>query len=116
MGALDNIKEVANLVKEIGNMDLYRQILDLQDEIMEITQSNRDLQMNIQALEEIINISSTMRFHSPFYFVDGDKIPHCPRCWEGDKKAIHYPPPFQSGAGDIHTCPECKHEIIHPRR
>ena len=29
MGAIDNVKEVARLVKDLGNMELYRQILDL---------------------------------------------------------------------------------------
>ena len=31
MGAIDNVKEVAKLVKDLGNMELYRQIM-LHDE------------------------------------------------------------------------------------
>ena len=27
MGAIDNVKEVAKLVKDLGNMELYRQML-----------------------------------------------------------------------------------------
>jgi len=116
MGVIDNVKEVANLVKELGNIELYRQILDLQGEIMELTQFNRDLQEKNDQLQSTIKTSNLMSFKTPFYYVEGDDVPHCPRCWEADQKAIHYPPPFQSAGGDIHTCPECKHQITHPRR
>src|SRR3989338_10615893 len=113
MGAIDNVREVAKLVKDLGNMDLYRQILDLQGEIMELTQENRELREKVQELESKLKQNSQMIFRSPFYYATGDDVPHCPRCWEVDRKAIHYPYPFQSAAGPSHTCPGCKHNIIH---
>jgi hypothetical protein len=115
MGAIDNVKEVAKLVRELGNMELYRQILDLQGEIMELTQANRELQTKVRELEETLNQVGQMEFRTPFYYAEGDDIPHCPRCWEVDKKAVHYPDPFRSAAGPVYTCPQCKHDIIHPR-
>ena len=115
MGAIDNVKEVAKLVKDLGNMELYRQILDLQGEIMELTQGNRELQTQLQELQDTLSQVGQMTFRSPFYYADGDEVPYCPRCWEVDKRAVHFPPPFHSAAGPVYTCPECKRRIVHPR-
>ena len=116
MGAIENVKEVAKLVKDLGNMELYQQILDLQGEIMDLTQVNREFQKQVQELQEKLTQVGQMTFRSPFYFQNGDDVPYCPRCWEADKRAIHYPEPFRAVAGPIYTCPQCKHDIVHPRR
>ncbi len=116
MGAIDNVKEVAKLVKDLGNMELYRQILDLQGEIMELTQANRELQTRVRELEGTISQIGQMTFRSPFYYADGDTVPHCPRCWEVDKRAVHYPEPRNTAVGPQYDCPECKGRIVHPRK
>ena len=116
MGAIDNVKEVAKLVKDLGNMELYRKILDLQGEIMELTQANRELQTRVQELEDTISQIGQMTFRSPFYYVDGDDVPHCPRCWEVDKRAVHYPEPRNTSVGPQYDCPECKGRIVYPRK
>ena len=115
MGAIENVKEVAKLVKDLGNIELYRQILDLQGEIMELTQANRELQTQITRLEDTLSAVGKMTFRSPFYYSSGDDVPHCPRCWEVDRKAVHLPPACPTMAGPIYTCPQCEREIIHPR-
>ena len=112
MSAIDNVKEVAKLVRDLGNMDIYRQILNLQGEIMDLTQTNRELQTKIRDLESTLNQVGKMEFRTPFYYAEGDDIPHCPRCWEVDKKAVHYPAPFPSGAGPVYICPQCERKII----
>lgn len=116
MGAIDNVKELAKLVKEIGNMELYRQILDLQGEIMELTQANRDLQGNVRELEGKLSQVAKMTFRSPFYYADDDEVPYCPRCWEAKKQAIHFPPAMPTGAGPQYRCPECDFHVFFPDR
>jgi hypothetical protein len=115
MGLIENVKELAALAKAAGNTELYRQILDLQVEVMDLTQANRELQECIHNLEEAREQAERMTFRPPFFYTDDDEIPHCPRCWEVDHKAVHYPEPFRSAAGPVYTCPECDKEIIHPR-
>ncbi len=115
MGAIDNVKEVAKLVKDLGNMELYRQILDLQGEIMELTQANRELQTKLTELENTLTQVDQMEFRSPFYYVEGDDVPHCPRCWEVNKRAVHFPPPQKCMGGPLYNCPECNFNIYHPR-
>jgi len=116
MGAIDNVKEVAKLVKELGNMELYRQILDLQGEIMELTQANRELRENMQKLEDKLSQVEKMTFRSPFYYTEGDDVPYCQRCWEVHKKAVHFPTPVPTNSGPMYTCPECNFRIYHPRK
>jgi len=116
MGAIDNVKEVAKLVKKLGNMELYQQILDLQGEIMDLTQANRELRENVQKLEDKLSQVKTMNFNSPFYYTVCDDVPYCPRCWEVDRKAVHYPKPAATNTGPLYTCPECNVKIFHPRR
>jgi len=116
MGAIENVKEVAKLVKDIGNMELYRQILDLQGEIMELTQANREYQKQVEVLQEKLEQIGQMTFQSPFYFQNGDDVPYCPRCWEFDKRAIHLSEPVHVAAGPRYACPQCKNVIIHPRK
>ena len=115
MGAIDNVKQVAKLVKDIGNMEIYRQILDLQGEIMELTQTNRELQTKLTELENTLTQVGKMEFISPFYYADGDDVPHCPRCWEVNRRAVHFPPPANATGGPLYDCPECKCSIYHPR-
>lgn len=116
MGAIDNAKEVAKLIKDLGNMDLYRKILDLQGEIMELTQANRELHVKIQLLENTVSKIDEMTFRFPFYYIDGDPVPYCPGCFEVDKRAVHFPPPHNTNAGPMYDCLECKVRIVHPRR
>lgn len=115
MGAIDNVKEVARLVKDLGNMELYRQILDLQGEIMELTQANRELQTKLTELENTLTQIDQMKFRSPFYYVEGDNVPHCPRCWEVNRHAVHFPPARIYADGPQYDCPECNFSIYHPR-
>ena len=116
MGTIDNIKEVAKLVKDIGNMELYQKILDLQGEVMELTQANHDLQTRVRELDDIVSKAGRMTFRSPFYYLDGDPTPLCPRCWEVDKNAVHYPEPRSTAIGPRYVCLECKRDIVHPRK
>ena len=50
MGIVDNFKETAKLVQQLGNMDLYRRILDLQGEAMELTEQLRTKDEEIRVL------------------------------------------------------------------
>ena len=55
MGIVDNFKETAKLVQQLGNMDLYRRILDLQGEAMELTEQLRTKDEEIRVLQAYSN-------------------------------------------------------------
>ena len=112
---IPNYKEIIDLVKKGATIEAQEKIMELREAAMELQQENIELQKKVKGLEEIIDKKRSMKFNSPFYYADGDNIPHCPRCWEVDHKAVHFPTPFNSMAGPSHTCPQCETNIIHPR-
>ena len=89
MSIISDAKEIAELVKKLGNVELYKKIVELEGEIIEITRKNNELQQQTDDLKKIIEAETSLEFRSPFYYRQDDNIPLCPRCWEADKKAIH---------------------------
>lgn len=108
MGMIDNLKDAAKLAKGLGNMDLYKQILDLQGEALEMQEQLNQKTKRIQELEEALTFSSKLVFASGVYFeLNEDNTqkgtPYCPRCFEVDRIARHLRP--RSGQMN---CPNCK--------
>lgn len=89
MSIITNAKEIADLVQKLGDVELYRKIVDLEGDIIELTKENRDLKKEVEQLKSQLAFSKKMEYRSPFWFAEGDDVPYCPNCWEGDKKAIH---------------------------
>lgn len=101
MRILNDLKEIADLVKKMGNFELHRRILQLEEEIIAVTRRNREL-------EEQLAQQAAMEFRKPFYVKTGDPHPLCPKCWEGDGKQVHLTGP--EGHVDYYSCPVCPWE------
>jgi len=80
MSILENMKEVADLVKKIGDVELYRKIVELEGEVVELTRSKRLLEQQVEELEAQAAFKKKLSFRKPFYFAEGDDVPYCPRC------------------------------------
>jgi hypothetical protein len=89
MSVITNVKEIADLIKKAGDIELYRKIIELEGEIIELTRKNRDLEDQVNELKDLLNTAKKMEFRKPFYWIEGDPTPLCPRCWESEKLAIH---------------------------
>ncbi|HWZ80518.1 MAG TPA: hypothetical protein VNX87_28530 [Candidatus Sulfotelmatobacter sp.] len=89
MSIVENIKDAADLAKKIGDIELYRKIVHLEGEVMDLTREKRQAEQKIEELEEKLALNSKMNFKQPFYFQEGDDVPFCPRCFEKDKAAVH---------------------------
>jgi hypothetical protein len=89
MSIIDNVKEIADLVKKAGDIDLYRRIVGLEGEVLDLSRRNRELEYKIEELREVVDISKKLVFKAPFYWIPDDKIPFCSKCWEENKKPIH---------------------------
>ena len=81
MSIIDNVKEIAVLVKKLGDIELYRRIVELEGEVIELTQEKREFEEKIQTVEKKLAFSKKMTFRDPFWYAEGDNIPYCPRCW-----------------------------------
>jgi len=53
-----------------------------------------------------------MEFKPPFYYKTGDKIPHCPICWESNGKQIHLDGPHDiPGEKPFYKCLKCNNNF-----
>jgi len=115
MGVIDEIKSVVEVIKKIDNIELYRQILDLQSEIMKLVEENNELKTKIKELESkfILKESFVLGLNS-YWIKKGDEYdgPFCTRCWDSDKKLIRII--SQSGRDRfeaMHRCPNCNSQM-----
>lgn len=109
MSILSNVKEVADLVKQLGNIELYKKIVDLQSEIIELTQENIAFKEKIRDLESSLKIRDELKFKQPYYYKEGDQVPFCPLCWEANRVPIHLSGPnYNNDRSKYYTCNHCR--------
>lgn len=111
MSIISNAKEIADLIKKIGDIELYRKIVELEGEIIELTRTNHNLGLQLGALSKTLELKQKLSFKAPFYYAEDDPVPYCPKCWESESKAIHL---VNEGYFEDHnqtqfSCVPCKH-------
>jgi hypothetical protein len=89
MGVVENLKDVADLVKKAGEIELYKKISAAEDEVRELTREKRRLEDRVEELERALKLKNTMKFKAPLYYQEGDEVPFCPACYEKDGRAVH---------------------------
>jgi len=57
-------------------------------------------------VDNVKEVAGKMSFKKPFWHKEDDGAPHCPRCWEEDKKAIHLTGPIMIDLGRRYNCPQ----------
>jgi hypothetical protein len=82
MSLIENLKEAADLAKKLGNIDLYKKIVELEGEIIEVTRQKLHLESKVEELQKQLSLKARMSFSQPFYCQEGDPVPFCPRCYE----------------------------------
>ncbi|OGW84793.1 MAG: hypothetical protein A3C35_05760 [Omnitrophica bacterium RIFCSPHIGHO2_02_FULL_46_11] len=115
MGIIENAKDIADVIKKIGDVELYRQIVNLEGQIIDLTRSNRKLENEIERLREITNYKNKLIFKNPFYYLENDPHPFCPKCWEANRSVVHLDGPLNVVAGSRYDCHNCKDYYIAER-
>jgi hypothetical protein len=109
MGVIDEMRAVGDLVKKMGDVDLYRRIAKLEGEVIDLTRENRRLEQRAEELENALKFKETLTFDAPFYWLGKDSTPFCTACWEDRRKAAHLVLVY-SGEGETRlNCPTCGH-------
>ncbi len=91
MNIVQKAKEIAELVQQYNNQDLYQKIIDLRDDIFELREENLELKERLKECEESKDIARELKREGNAYYRyhDGSKSgPYCPVCWDGDRKLI----------------------------
>ena len=108
MGIVDNIKDAADLAKKVGDIELYRKIVHLEGEVMDLTREKRQAEEKIEELQRKLALRNKMEFKQPFYYQPGDTVPFCPRCYEKDITAVHLFLEIDRADLRCWDCPDCK--------
>lgn len=114
MGLYEGIKDVANLVQKADNIGLYKQLLDLSAQALDLQNKISELTTENKTLKEQQDLSNRIERHKePYITLKGDEQPilYCSHCWDADRKLIQ-------GECDINGhfyCPECKYRFVYDR-
>lgn len=110
MSIIDDVRSVTKVIQQIDNVELYRKILDLQAEIMNLVDENRGLKEEIVSLQDAIKTKESLQFQHNSYWTknpDGSRRdgPFCSKCWDKDKQTVRM---LTMGNSQFHQCPSCK--------
>src|SRR5712691_10147460 len=89
MGVIENMKDIADLIKKAGDIELYRKIVESEGEVIELTRQNRRLEEKVHELEKTLDLQKKMVHKPPFYYQEGDPTPFCSPCWETKTLPVH---------------------------
>lgn len=107
MGAVENIKQVAESVKKFNDIELNRRILTLENEVIDLSRASRRMEEKIEGLERTLKFKGEIEFREPFFWLEGDRVPYCPACWENKNKAVHVTFSHRNNYGEFWGCKAC---------
>jgi len=117
MGIIENAKEAVKLVQQMDNIDLYRQILDLQSEAIALTEELKQKDDTITKLEQALRLKGKIVCENSAYYIidnDGNKVdgPFCTKCFDVDhttcRLIISGNPRAEGRDWEWIQCPKCK--------
>ena len=115
MGLYEGIKDVAKVIQQAGNVELYKKLLDLsaqaletQAEILKLKEENAELKKKGDISEKIV------RHQSPYITKAGDEpiILYCSHCWDSEELLIQLNCNDTDGT---YVCPHCKTNGIYDK-
>jgi len=84
MSIVGDIKDIAEVLQKADNIELYKQVLNLQADAMKILDDNRELKEKVHDLEEKLKIQEDVEFKDNAYWKKSDDDgPFCVPCWDG---------------------------------
>jgi len=112
VGVIENMKDIADLIKKAGDIELYRKIVESEGEVIELTRENRRLEEKVSELEKTLALQKKMVHKPPFYYQEGDPTPFCAACWETKKLAVHVIFSHDNDRETRWDCPTCKQMFL----
>ncbi|MFZ0395412.1 MAG: hypothetical protein WCF17_01645 [Terracidiphilus sp.] len=106
--------EIMKMVDKARNVDLYRQLGEWIDKVLDLQRTNDELTTERNALRDQLRFKGVLERIGGHTFAQGDNEEICPRCAEANSIPIHLiahhsqRAPFQKA-----FCPECKTEFQH---
>lgn len=113
MSLYEVIKDAASVAQKADNIELYKILLDVQQQAIEIQQRLYELTKENESLKGILETSDRVVRYEEKTIVtlenDKQNISYCSRCWDKDKKTIQV---VKKENGRF-SCPECNNSGIY---
>jgi hypothetical protein len=101
--------EIMKLVDKARNVDLYKQLGEWIDKVVDLQKANDDITTERNQLREQIRFKAVLQRIKGHTFVEGDDEEICSRCAEVDSRPVHLMPRVKQKAGwPMAACPQCK--------
>lgn len=115
MSVVENMKEVADFVKKFNDIELNRRILNLENEVLDLSRDKRRAEERVEQLERALKFSKELVLKDGFYWANGDRTPFCTARWDAKRMAIHVKRLVLQERGNRYECPNCKAKYGPPR-
>ncbi len=108
MAIFDILKTAAKVAQEAGKIELYGQILEVYEKLLDQQKQIADLEGSNKELRNILEVKGKIIPEGNLYWLEKDGVkdgPFCTRCWDSEERLLrlHKSPV----SGRIH-CPKCK--------
>lgn len=113
MGLYEGIKDVAKVVQQADNIELYQKLLDLSAQALDMQAEITKLREEIAVLKKKEDISQKIvRHQEPYITKTGDEpnILYCSHCWDSEELLIQLKCDARKG---VFECPHCKNSGIY---
>jgi hypothetical protein len=108
MGAVENVKEIAEMIGKFHDIELNRRILKLEEEVIDLTRDKRRADDKVEELQRLLKFSKELMLRDGFYWVEGDPTGFCTGCWDAKRLAIHVQRLPHPVDGCRYQCPHCQ--------
>lgn len=115
MGILDETKSLVKLAQQVGNMELYQKIVELQSDLVELYEENMQLRQKAASLAEAAKNHAEMHYDGTVFWTNPRRKapedgPYCPGCWGVKEKLLRL---RSTGQGHWY-CMGCQQGIDEP--
>ncbi len=114
MGLYEGIKDVAKVIQKADNIDLYKKLLDLGAQALEMQNEIAELSAENAELKKAKDIEEQIERHAEPYITlknDSTKILYCSRCWDCEQKLVQ----VRSDDDGSFNCAHCKNTGIYDK-
>ena len=121
MSFYDALKDAISIAQKTDNIDLYRKLLDLsqdaldmQNKIYQLTCENQKLKSQVEELTAAASIEEDLELQPGGFLIrlsereKGSNIRYCAACWQNVKKLM----PYVKSIGNAYQCSNC-HNVLH---
>lgn len=106
MGLYEGIKDVAKVVQQADNIELYRQLLDLSAQALDLQAENGQLKEELHELKKKQDLEDKIIRHGALFLQLKDQpeeFMYCTHCWDSEKNIIQ----LRCDSDGEFYCPHC---------